>query len=89
MAGYPVHNDFDFTPHVTLAYIDSDAPMPVNDVPTLPLIFDELCLAIGDERIYVPLGQPPNNRSEASDFFAGAVESGGHPVKRNWAWRRS
>jgi 2'-5' RNA ligase len=54
--GYFVHNDFDFTPHCTLMYADPSAPMPIDDLPTLPLIFDELCLAIGDDRYFFPLG---------------------------------
>ena len=82
MAGYPVHNDFDYMPHITLAYIDANAPMPVDEVPVLPLIFDTLCLAIGDERSYFPLGQR-DERSENPDFFALAAESGGHHRKHN------
>lgn len=55
--GLHVAKDFDFTPHITLAYIDPDDPMPADDVPVLPLVFDELCLAIGDKRSYFPLNK--------------------------------
>lgn len=49
-AGYTVANDFEYTPHITLAYVDADAPMPVEDVPDSALTFDRLWLAIGDDR---------------------------------------
>lgn len=55
-AGYGVANDFDFLPHITLAYIPADAPMPIEDIPDLALKFDTLCLAIGDDRFFFPIG---------------------------------
>lgn len=92
--GYHIAHDFDYTPHITLAYIDPDAPMPVADVPALPLVFDEICLVIGDERHTFPLGDATPSRSVANsedspDFFGQAVVSGGHPRKRSWPWRLS
>ena len=54
--GYFVAGDHGFTPHITLAYIDADAGMPIDDIPALPLIFDTVCLAVGDDRRYFRLG---------------------------------
>jgi 2'-5' RNA ligase len=59
-AGLYVANNFgDYLPHITLAYIDPDAPMPIQNIEALPLTFDTLWLCIGDERIPFKLGSPP------------------------------
>lgn len=55
--GVAVANDFDYTPHITLAYIDADAPLPVESVPIVPLAFDAICLAIGDDHYYFNIGE--------------------------------
>lgn len=55
--GVAVAKDFEYTPHITLVYIDADAPMPVESVPDLDLRFDTLCLAMGDERTFFPIGK--------------------------------
>jgi HK97 family phage portal protein len=39
-----------FTPHITLAYVDAAKPMPLKSVKALNLSFDELTLAVGDDR---------------------------------------
>lgn len=67
--GYFIHKEFDYLPHMTLAYLDPDAPMPADDLPALPLIFDELCLAIGDDRYVFPIGKGNTDRSETPDVF--------------------
>lgn len=56
MNGYFVATNHGYTPHVTLAYIEPDAPLPVETVPMLPLQFKEVCLAIGDTRYFFPMG---------------------------------
>lgn len=56
ISGYFIAKDFDYLPHITLAYIPADAPMPVESVEPLPLTFDTLCLAVGDDRYYYPMG---------------------------------
>lgn len=55
-----IAKDFDYTAHCTLAYIDADAPMPLETIPELPLTFNALCLAVGDERFSYPFGGDPN-----------------------------
>lgn len=62
-AGYGVAKNFEYTPHITLAYIDPDQDMPVESVPLLPLTFSELCLAIGDQLYRFPLGSSPAQAS--------------------------
>jgi 2'-5' RNA ligase/phage portal protein BeeE len=57
--GVPVAKDFEYTPHITLAYVDADAPMPVESVPTLDLRFETLCLVMGDKRTFFPIGKMP------------------------------
>lgn len=39
-----------FTPHITLAYIPSDSPMPDVRLEEIPIVFTEVALAWGDER---------------------------------------
>lgn len=55
-AGYWTAHDFDYTPHITLAYIEPGAEMPIDSVPILPLTFDTICLAIGDDQYFFPIG---------------------------------
>lgn len=55
-AGFNVASNFPYTPHMTIAYIDADKPMPISTVEPLPLNFDTLCLAIGNQRMYFKLG---------------------------------
>ncbi len=64
-AGFHVANNFDYTPHITLAYIDPDAPMPIDDVPALPLSFNEICLVIGDEHYTFPIGREERSEQAA------------------------
>lgn len=55
-AGYFVAENHGYTPHLTLDYIDADAPMPIETVPPLPLRFDTAWLCVGDQRVPFPLG---------------------------------
>lgn len=54
-SGFFVANNFDYTPHITLSYIPEDAPMPIESVPALPLNFNTITLAVGDDRYTFPL----------------------------------
>ncbi len=114
-AGYYVASDYDYLPHITLQYVDASEPTPDVDLPgsmladdggMLPaaLIFDEICLAIGDDRYTFPLGKVTNDATDAlyakhledslektenPDFFGQAGEKPGHPQKPSWPWRLS
>ena len=67
-AGYDVANDFEYTPHITLAYIAEDDPMPDESLPQLDLSFDRLWLAVGDDRTNFPIGdeQYPEKKRHAT-----------------------
>jgi 2'-5' RNA ligase len=54
--GVQVASDFDYTPHITLAYIPQNAPMPIESIPSIPLVFDRLCLAVGGDLTSFPMG---------------------------------
>lgn len=84
-ANYFVADTHGYTAHITLAYIDQDAPMPIEDVPPLELTFDTVWLCVGDERIPFKLGgdsynpskephgqtqQETNSQGDASDDLA-------------------
>ena len=58
-AGFAVNQQHGYTPHITLAYLDADAPAPLERVPALPLSFDVAWLAIGDDRYAFPCGLQP------------------------------
>lgn len=62
----PAQQNHGYTPHITLAYIDKSAPMPIADVPHLNLYFGAICLAVGDERTFFPLlGQKVESQEDA------------------------
>lgn len=46
--GIEVKADHGFTPHITLAYIEPDAPLPVDKIPSIPFAVDRVFLKIGD-----------------------------------------
>lgn len=64
--GVQVANDFDYSPHITLMYLDADAPLPVESVPVVPLALDTICLAIGDDRTYFSIGEEKDHEQRAS-----------------------
>jgi HK97 family phage portal protein len=80
IAGATVASDFEFTPHITLDYIDADAQSPIKDVPNVPLDFDTLWLCIGDERYSFKVGdeQYPDEQYPNESFFVRASDNGGN-----------
>lgn len=50
-----VSDDHGFTPHMTLAYIDPGGVSPITAVPTIPVRFDNLTVAVGGKRVDFPL----------------------------------
>lgn len=46
--GIATNADHGFTPHITLAYLPADQPIPDIQLPELQLVFDQLTLAWGD-----------------------------------------
>lgn len=55
-ANCPPRSTHGFTPHVTLAYLDPEAPNPVDTLPDLGLRFGAVTVMIGERRIDIPLG---------------------------------
>lgn len=67
--GFAVAKNHGYTPHITLAYIDPTAEMPVESVPSYSLQFDTVWVCIGDERIPFDLGAlaPSATAQESAD----------------------
>src|SRR5947209_457902 len=61
-----IANDFEYTPHCTLIYVDKDAPTPIDSVPVLDLTFDELWLCVGDDRYSFAIGDEQYASDEKS-----------------------
>jgi len=86
---YFVAKNHGFTPHITLAYIAADAPMPIESVPALPLSFDTVTLVICDDRKGFPLGDeqyPEQGESQTQPSLSLHKFDGREPGKR-WAPR--
>jgi len=66
-AGYFIADNHGYTPHITLAYIDQHAALPLKAMPPLELQFDTVWLCIGDERIPFKLGTPVPPSGEKDD----------------------
>jgi len=49
--GIPYHKEHGFIPHMTLAYIDKDDPMPIDTVEPLEMNFDTVYIQVGNEKI--------------------------------------
>lgn len=60
-AGLSIHKDFAYTPHLTLAYIDPGAKLPVQRIEPIAVTFGSIVLSIGSARKVYPLtGAPPD-----------------------------
>lgn len=55
-AGISINEQHGFTPHITLAYIDADEPMPVISAPELEMTFSQVSIALADNRSSYPFG---------------------------------
>lgn len=44
-----------YTPHMTLAYIDTGTNSPISTMPTMPIRFDAISVAVGGRRVDYPL----------------------------------
>lgn len=47
-----------YTPHITLAYVEPGAPMPVESVEPLTIRFTAITVAVGGQRITIPFSGP-------------------------------
>lgn len=56
-AGVEPNRAHGFTPHITLAYIPDEEPTPNLRIPVIPVQFDSICLALGEEKVVYPLMQ--------------------------------
>jgi 2'-5' RNA ligase len=57
----PPRGDFEYTPHITLAYVPVEDALPDVEIPVLPLMFTEVRITIGDQTTDIPFGQAPRN----------------------------
>ena len=53
--GVQIHTEHGFTPHITLAYIPTNAPNPIDNLPPIKLEFEGVTLGWGDRLYTVPL----------------------------------
>lgn len=53
-AGVPPSTEHGYTPHLTLAYLDSGAKNPVDSLPPLELAFSGVTVMIGTKRVDIP-----------------------------------
>ena len=65
-AGYQVAKNFEYIPHITLIYADPSKTIPIDHVDNIPLQFDTLWLAIGDDRYAFPLNRSTSNAQQQS-----------------------
>lgn len=56
--GVPVSTAHGFSPHITLAYLDSGSANPVEEVEATPLTFDGVTIMSGTRRIDIPFWTP-------------------------------
>lgn len=49
-AGFPHNMEHGYTPHITLAYVPENDPLPATSVPTFSFLFDSIAVAVGDTR---------------------------------------
>lgn len=52
----PADKKHGFSPHMTLAYIDADEEIPLDRMEPVPVTFDSVVVALGDERTHIMFG---------------------------------
>lgn len=75
-AGFSVSTTFAYTPHITLAYVDAGAPMPVKYIPSVPLVLDQVTVAIGDDRQVWALGAGASSPGALSRSMSMSLDEG-------------
>jgi len=65
-AGFIINMEHGYSPHITLSYVSKSASMPIDTVATIPLNFDTLWLAIGDDRYAFPLDRTEEHAQQQS-----------------------
>lgn len=65
-----------YTPHITLAYIPSDSPMPNIKIPTTPVSFNALALVWGGEMTTYPLSKASSEKAANVHAKAGETIAG-------------
>jgi len=73
-AGYFVAENHGYTPHITLDYLDTDEPLPMESVPHLPLVFESVWLCVGDERTPFVLSAQAASRAAPASTRALSLE---------------
>lgn len=73
-AGAPPSQVHGFTPHVTLAYIDPTADLPLQRIGEAPVSFDRLDVRIGDQTFSFPLTGQPDEEAGSEESENGVKE---------------
>lgn len=74
--GIVVNKEHGYTPHITLAYIDASASMPVESVPELELFFDSFSVCFcGGMQIVFPLQGPVSQAIESQEAVSDLMKS--------------
>jgi RNA:NAD 2'-phosphotransferase (TPT1/KptA family)/2'-5' RNA ligase len=72
----PPRGDFEYTPHITLAYVPVDDELPDVEIPVLPLTFTEVRITIADQTTDIPFGQAPRNLLGWMRYLLGRMAGG-------------
>lgn len=67
-AGVPPRSDHDFTPHITLAYLEPGSPMPIQSLEPRALTIDALELVVAGERTRFPLRSSASGGTPSDPF---------------------
>jgi 2'-5' RNA ligase len=84
----PVGDNHGFTPHITLAYLPSDAPTPRVELPAGELTFDRLTLCWGDNRQAWPLLGKVIEKAETVTTETGLVADDRAPRRKRKRGKR-
>lgn len=70
--GIDISTDFDFTPHITVAYVPKSSPTPNYSFNPIPLTFTGVTVAFGDKQTLVAFN--PTQKSKARPAAKAAVD---------------
>lgn len=80
----------DYTPHMTLAYIEPDSESPIDEFPATPVLFRNLSISVAGRHAHLPLKEERMSILDRLRTLIRSADPTAKPVKRDmmmhWVW---
>jgi 2'-5' RNA ligase len=73
----------DYTPHMTLAYLEPDSESPIDDFPAMPVLFRNLSISVAGRQAHLPLKEERMSILDRLRALIRSADPTAKPVKRD------